>query len=841
MHLSDEVLSAYLDRELPSDDDRTVSAHLERCGSCTRALEGFAGLDRSLVAAPALLCATALPLVSARLDGELDAEDARATAVHLRACADCRMASAVWKGLETSLAALPREMPSARVDAALAPLRREPVRRPAPAFGLPDWPLRAAVAVAVAIAVVVAPGLQRLPETVAVPAESAFVASVQQSVLDPRTGTLYVLRPEMGAVDALDAVTLASRTVITVGGRPTALALSQATNSILVLDASAKTVTEIDASDNSVRAAVPVSVPGRPTSLQVDGSSGKLVITSIISTDPGPAGPLPAPSTPPTTTTGAVSVVDVVTKKIETINQVDLAPRQVVLDPDGKRALLVSTDGTTVVDAATYKPLERAAGGIAGAFSGTGGEYAILSARGGSALVSLSAHAGLSLAGLPRAIAALPNGAFAVLTELGGRGRITLIGTDGTVGGVLDGPTGRDMTYDPTSGQISIVSAAGVTNVAVPSALAAQPAQSGAPAAVIAPAQTNAPASASPGPAVAPSPAPAPSIAPTASAPPTPAASPTAPITGAPVAAVPPPAASPGLVPTGARLAWTDTYIYAPLGGKRAALVAGDTARIWVIDESNLLSTLNTATGELFRIKQLPTDAKPASLLITRDHVYVPDTVAGRLYVLEIRTEELSSVAMPFVRLATAFAASPDGRLWIGTDGFGLVSYEATSRRQNVIDVGSSRITALGVDGLGRVWMGPRGRDGIELYDPLNGKLSELGLPRKGAATAFATDAQGRMWVGTDAGEIFAIRNNTLDASANVGGRVDDFVLGTAGDAWWVNRGATQVTYAPADGSVGPRNGPVGSSSPVFDAFGRSWTSDRPTGVFLVTLPGGGR
>jgi ligand-binding sensor domain-containing protein len=273
----------------------------------------------------------------------------------------------------------------------------------------------------------------------------------------------------------------------------------------------------------------------------------------------------------------------------------------------------------------------------------------------------------------------------------------------------------------------------------------------------------------------------------------------------------------------------------------RVSLVAGDPARIWIVDERNRLSTLHTATGELFQIAELPKDAKPASLLLTREHVYMPDTANGKLYVLDIKTEQVSGVVMPFVRLATAFAASPDGRLWIGTDGFGLLSYEATSRRENVIDVGHSRISALGVDTIGRVWIGPRGREGLQIYDPLNGKLVEVVLPRQGAVTAFLADAQGRMWVGTDSGEIFAIRNSRLDGAAQIGRSGDEFVLGHDGSVWWVNRTSAELVYGPADGSLEAIHAPAGSSSPVFDVFGRSWTNDRASGVFLVTLPGGGR
>jgi ligand-binding sensor domain-containing protein len=282
--------------------------------------------------------------------------------------------------------------------------------------------------------------------------------------------------------------------------------------------------------------------------------------------------------------------------------------------------------------------------------------------------------------------------------------------------------------------------------------------------------------------------------------------------------------------------------VYSPLAGARASLVAGDPDRIWIVDERNRLSALHTATGELFQIAQLPKDAKPATLLVTRDHVYLPDVANGKLYVLDVKAEQLSpAIAMPFVRLATAFAASPDGRLWIGTDGFGLLSYEAASRRENVIDVGRSRISALGVDAIGRVWIGPRGRDGLEIYDPLNGKLIEVGLPRQGTVTAFSVDAQTRMWIGTDAGEIFAIRNSRLDASAQNKGRVDEFASDADGRVWWVSRSAAEVVSGPADGSLEPSHAPTGSSSPMFDAFGRAWINDRASGSFFVTLPGGGR
>jgi anti-sigma factor RsiW len=50
-HLSDEVLSALLDAQLPSDEERAARAHLDACPACTRRLselQSVVSLLRSL-------------------------------------------------------------------------------------------------------------------------------------------------------------------------------------------------------------------------------------------------------------------------------------------------------------------------------------------------------------------------------------------------------------------------------------------------------------------------------------------------------------------------------------------------------------------------------------------------------------------------------------------------------------------------------------------------------------------------------------------------------------------------------------------------------------------------
>ncbi len=45
MHISPDLLSAYLDGELTPDERRPVEVHLEACQVCAVALDGFRGLD----------------------------------------------------------------------------------------------------------------------------------------------------------------------------------------------------------------------------------------------------------------------------------------------------------------------------------------------------------------------------------------------------------------------------------------------------------------------------------------------------------------------------------------------------------------------------------------------------------------------------------------------------------------------------------------------------------------------------------------------------------------------------------------------------------------------------
>src|ERR1700752_4112549 len=112
MHLSNELLSAYLDGEMTPAEATAARSHLGQCATCTAALRLYTALDEGLAAAPALLCADAAAFLSAKLDGELGPEEAAMPSAHLSTCADCRGDVAGWSALERDLVALPHANPS---------------------------------------------------------------------------------------------------------------------------------------------------------------------------------------------------------------------------------------------------------------------------------------------------------------------------------------------------------------------------------------------------------------------------------------------------------------------------------------------------------------------------------------------------------------------------------------------------------------------------------------------------------------------------------------------------------------------------------------------------------
>ncbi|MBM4434420.1 MAG: hypothetical protein FJ028_04820, partial [Chloroflexi bacterium] len=479
-HLEVEVLSALADGELDLSAARKAQQHLDGCGACSARLAAFGRLDRALSTPAPVTCAAAVELRSAFLDRELSPGEEAVVHAHLAGCHGCRSEQSAWLAAEGAIRALPAARPSAALNERIERLTAPPARRSPPALtGIGGVAARGAAAAAVVLAILVGLLPAGAPDQAIVPTgDEALVAAVQQTVLYSPTNTLYVLNQPAAAVDARDATTSALVARIAVGGRPTALALNEAASLVLVLDAQQRSLVEIDAQRNAVVATTAIEgLGGTPTSVQVEPHTGRVIVAAIPD-PPALGGPAPTPTLDTAQRApGIVAVLDPATKKLEMVTSVDVAPRVVVPDPNGKQTLLVSSGGTTVVDA-RYKTLRTLPGGIAAAF-GARGVIAVLAADGpGAAVVYFSgdgAPGPLRLPGAPRAVASVPDVGFAVLLGSGGgNGRIVVVDETGrTVATLPASASARDIAFDPVARRFIVAGGGEVASAELPAAVAA--------------------------------------------------------------------------------------------------------------------------------------------------------------------------------------------------------------------------------------------------------------------------------------------------------------------------------------------------------------------------------
>ncbi|MGH2473160.1 MAG: zf-HC2 domain-containing protein, partial [Candidatus Limnocylindria bacterium] len=450
VHVSAEELSALLDGELSPHAELGARQHLAECAACSAEYALSVRLDEELRQPPVLACEEILEVVSAGLDREASEGQQAAVQRHLSECQDCRASVQAWSALSAAIEALPVIAPSARIDDAIfAIARSRRTYRPAAVRGIAARALVALTAVFAIVAASLGTGGAR-PQTALVPTptgERAIVASIQQIVFNSRNNTLYVLDVPGAAVDAREPGTNDLKTRIEVGGKPTALALNEFANRVLVLDASQKRVTEIDAASNTVIGATTVAVAGTPTSISVDPATNNIVVTSSSKS------PMPGAAA------GSVAVINSTTKQLETVREFTVAPRLVVPDQHGGRSALVAADATQLVDS-SYKVLATLTGGVSAAFSKRSDNVAVLSASGPDSVLTFagfSAPDALKLAGAPRALTALPDGGYLVLVDLGGRGRVSRITRDGVIFASTEvAVTGGDLIYDESTNRFTV-------------------------------------------------------------------------------------------------------------------------------------------------------------------------------------------------------------------------------------------------------------------------------------------------------------------------------------------------------------------------------------------------
>ena len=802
IHVSAEELSALLDGELSAQAELRARQHLAECASCSADYAISLRLEDELRQPPVLACGEVLEVLSAGLDRETSEGEQAAAQRHLADCQDCRASVEVWAAFSSAMKALPVIAPSARIDDAIyAMARSRRTYRPAPVRGIAA---RALIAVTAVVAIVVASlGTGGAPNQTAVvqspTGERPIVASMQQIVFNSKNNTMYVLDIPGAAVDARAPGTNDLRARIAVGGEPTALALNAVANRVLVLDASQKRVTEIDAASNTVIGATTVAVSGTPTSISVDPSTNNILVAST-SRSPSPG-----------SAAGSVAVINSDTKVLETVREISVAPRLVVPDQRGGRSALVSADATQLVDS-SYKILASLPGGVSAAFSVRSDNIAVLSPSGPDSVLTfagLSAPDALKLTGAPRALTALPDGGYLVLVDLGGRGRVSRITRDGAVFASTEvAVTSGDLIYEASTNRFTVANNGRLDTAQMPDQVATTQ--------TAPPSQT---ANASPSPSTT-----------ISSAPPEPSAQPVATI-------------GPNVLSQMRVLSPGSVYNLPLPNGIQPQFVAANGSRLWLLDQSNNVSSFDMNTGDLFNIGPLRKGAKVDYWVAGGSYVFGVDAMTGEINVVNTaRPQVEGGFATNVLSPISAVAVGLDGRLWIGLRNASyLFVFDPRTQRMDSLDLAGTRISALTVDPQGRLFYADDNRGTVGTFDPRTLRLNELPFARNGVTTALLVDATSTLWMGTSAGEIYSVRGGSAKLTVNLPRPVSGFAPDQGGKAWYLAplpSGLAGYAYAPADNSQAPRSVSGPAKSLNFNPIGRAFLAD-PRGGFYMSIEGG--
>jgi streptogramin lyase len=290
-------------------------------------------------------------------------------------------------------------------------------------------------------------------------------------------------------------------------------------------------------------------------------------------------------------------------------------------------------------------------------------------------------------------------------------------------------------------------------------------------------------------------------------------------------------------LPQGATLAWSGTYRFDLVGRSAPQVVGrGRAGHLWFVDVANQLASLDPATGTAYTIAELPKEARIRSIEVGSSFVYAIDVAASRVYIVALPSEKVTPIGLPFVKSSVAVTVTPDDRLWFAVADQ-ILALDPRDGKVETIPVGDYNVSALASDSAGRVWFADDSRQRIGLYDRANHNVTELSLPRRGGLTSMVVDSTGTLWAGTDASELFAVRNGALVSSAKVKGGVESLVLDSFGAAWYLSGDGQQSSLGQVRAPAAAKTVPATIAGVWFDAKGDAWLADRSSPGFFIAVP----
>jgi streptogramin lyase len=248
-------------------------------------------------------------------------------------------------------------------------------------------------------------------------------------------------------------------------------------------------------------------------------------------------------------------------------------------------------------------------------------------------------------------------------------------------------------------------------------------------------------------------------------------------------------------------------------------------------------------TGDLVEIGPLRKGAKVSYWVAGGSYVYGVNAANGEVNIIDtVRGRVVGGFATNVLSPVSAVAVGIDGRLWIAMrDASYLFVFDPKTQLMNGFDLVDVRISALTIDGQGRIYYADDARGTVGTFDPRTSKVNEVPFTRRGATTALLVDSTSTLWVGTSSGEIYSVRGSKGTLTLNLQRPVTAFAPDQGGRAWYLAQlptGLSGYAYGRADGSQSPSSVAGPAQSLNFNAIGRAFLAD-PRGGFYMSIEGG--
>jgi streptogramin lyase len=216
--------------------------------------------------------------------------------------------------------------------------------------------------------------------------------------------------------------------------------------------------------------------------------------------------------------------------------------------------------------------------------------------------------------------------------------------------------------------------------------------------------------------------------------------------------------------------------------------------------------------------------------------VYAIDVAASRVYMVELSSEKVTEIKLPFVKSSAAVTVTPDDTLWFAVADQ-ILRLDPGTLKVEAANIGLYTVGAMAADAAGRVWFSNESRQTVGVYDRPTHMVHEFPLSRRGAVTSMVIDALGTLWVGTDASELFSVRDGAVASTARLGSPVLSLTTDGRGQAWFLTNDPSGSMFGPVASPAAARLMPASVVGLWFDARADAWLADRTSAGFFIALP----